>query len=260
MKDLLTHLVLRALAPPTELRARLPSRFEEPAAASGPEAEPAESEWASAPPPEPPPPDAPTRAAEPLRATPIPPSGARTALSARADRQGSHDEAARAPVPRPTAPAHDSPTPAGLAETAAAPAEHRPPARPADDVSRSQEPAGWEAGAPAIGKASAVNHPVRNLSQPKDPTRPPAPNRKAPAGQPLEVHPRKITTAATSPVRTAKPTIAGTAAAASDPPPIQVTIGRIEVRAVPAPAPPPPAMPPAPRLSLDDYLRKGARP
>jgi hypothetical protein len=37
---------------------------------------------------------------------------------------------------------------------------------------------------------------------------------------------------------------------------VQVTIGRVEVRAVFAPAPEPaPAPPPAPTMSLEDYLR-----
>jgi hypothetical protein len=40
------------------------------------------------------------------------------------------------------------------------------------------------------------------------------------------------------------------------PPAIHVTIGRVEVRAVPPAAPPPhPAQPTAPRVSLDEYLR-----
>jgi hypothetical protein len=49
---------------------------------------------------------------------------------------------------------------------------------------------------------------------------------------------------------------------ASSAPTIQVTIGRVEVRAI-VPSPPPPARPaPRPHLSLDDYLRKakGDRP
>jgi hypothetical protein len=55
---------------------------------------------------------------------------------------------------------------------------------------------------------------------------------------------------------------AATAAPASNPtaaaPTIQVTIGRVEVRAVPAPPPPRSAGPAAPRLSLDAYLRSRA--
>jgi hypothetical protein len=40
-------------------------------------------------------------------------------------------------------------------------------------------------------------------------------------------------------------------------PTIHVTIGRIEVRATPAPASAPPSRPkPAPTMSLDDYLRQ----
>jgi hypothetical protein len=42
------------------------------------------------------------------------------------------------------------------------------------------------------------------------------------------------------------------------PPAIEITIGRVEVRAVQRPAPPPrpaPAAPPAPRLSLEEYLQ-----
>ncbi|MFL6257089.1 MAG: hypothetical protein ACJ74T_18940, partial [Pyrinomonadaceae bacterium] len=45
---------------------------------------------------------------------------------------------------------------------------------------------------------------------------------------------------------------------ATTPPIIEVTIGRIEVRAVPPPAPPPPpqrARQAPPKMSLDDYLR-----
>jgi hypothetical protein len=44
------------------------------------------------------------------------------------------------------------------------------------------------------------------------------------------------------------------------PPTVQVTIGRIEVRAIlpPAPAPQPSARPATPRLSLTDYLKQHA--
>ncbi len=51
-------------------------------------------------------------------------------------------------------------------------------------------------------------------------------------------------------------------ASASEPPAIHVTIGRVEVRAITAPAPPRSPAPPAPpKISLDEYLkqRNGAR-
>jgi hypothetical protein len=47
----------------------------------------------------------------------------------------------------------------------------------------------------------------------------------------------------------------------SGPPIVRVTIGRIEVRAIQPPAPPVPrAIPPAPKLSLEEYLGRGGRP
>jgi hypothetical protein len=51
-------------------------------------------------------------------------------------------------------------------------------------------------------------------------------------------------------------------ASSNDAPAIHVTIGRVEVRAITAPGPPrSPAPPAAPKISLDDYLkrRNGAR-
>jgi len=44
----------------------------------------------------------------------------------------------------------------------------------------------------------------------------------------------------------------------AEPPPVQVTIGRVEVRAVLEPPPKPRSIPtPTPKLSLEDYLRQG---
>jgi hypothetical protein len=54
----------------------------------------------------------------------------------------------------------------------------------------------------------------------------------------------------------AGPALAGRAATPKPAPTIQVTIGRIEVRAVPPPAPPPKQRSAPPVMSLDDYLRQ----
>ena len=92
-----------------------------------------------------------------------------------------------------------------------------------------------------------------------DAARAPAP---APsARKPLEIHatkspaPRPAQSAA---ARAPAPRVASTAPAgeAPGPPPIHVTIGRLEIRATTPPAPPRPASPTPARMGLDDYLHR----
>jgi hypothetical protein len=72
-----------------------------------------------------------------------------------------------------------------------------------------------------------------------------------PAAEPKRPAPAVVPAPAPQPTRAAWPELASEAA-----PTVQVTIGRIEVRAI-LPAPPAPAAPPVrrPATSLEDYLR-----
>jgi hypothetical protein len=93
------------------------------------------------------------------------------------------------------------------------------------------------------------------------------PGTGAQANQPLSPLPDRARIVVQPQVATRRPSpdssrAAVAAASANEPPAIHVTIGRVEVRAITAPAPPrSPAPPAAPKISLDDYLkrRNGAR-
>jgi hypothetical protein len=81
--------------------------------------------------------------------------------------------------------------------------------------------------------------------------------------QTLNVKPQIPRPAATTAIAT-RPTPATpqTAPAALAPPVVQITIGRVELRAIVTPASPRALPPPAPKLGLDEYLRQrtgGAR-
>ena len=72
--------------------------------------------------------------------------------------------------------------------------------------------------------------------------------RVSPALQPLQVQPRKASGFPPRAALITKPSVA------PPPPPVHITIGRVEVRAI-TPAPRPPAISaPRPKLGLDDYL------
>lgn len=105
-----------------------------------------------------------------------------------------------------------------------------------------------------------LSEPIRPVAdaapaEPVDTAPPPIVERDAPAPTPADrpsqaILPRPIDRAAAQITPRPEPV-----PAASPPPQVQVTIGRIEIRGA---APPPPAKPRAPAMSLDDYLAKRA--
>ena len=89
----------------------------------------------------------------------------------------------------------------------------------------------------------------------------PKPDTAAPPAASRVIHPHVRlpgpTTAAADAGRAASPPVPA-AAVASVPPDVHITIGRVEIRAVTPPAAPRASSRPAPRVSLDDYLKQTA--
>lgn len=118
-------------------------------------------------------------------------------------------------------------------------------------------------GTEAVPKEASGNA-LNPSSSLKAPVGAPAPDNAAPANaprRPIEIRATKATPppATSLSSRTLHQTPARPESAA--PPPIHVTIGRVEVRALPAAVPAPPAPSPTPKLGLGEFLetRKGAR-
>ena len=260
MSDFLTNLIQRALAPTSDLRPRLASRFEpqaggelgsqveiEQASEAGPLPN---GETSSSPAEQPPqsPSSVPVREPLEARRTPVPRANAAqdTGLRPKVEPSSAPEptrwgERTREPLPARSEPARESARPTGVrGDTyAAAPkASVREPTRePARMASRPEAAAqGEDKAAPPL-QTRAVSSAVK----------------------PLEVHPRKAPSPRPRSVPAAQQKHAEAhSSAPSTPPDIHVTIGRVEVRAVVPPAPANTAAKPAPMLSLDEYLQKGA--
>ena len=287
MSDFLTHLVQRALSPTAEVRPRFLSRFET-AHSPAPMTD-ADFAGGEVPPPRAPAQtanqfeDAPKNSAVPTEQNFSPRSVSATPQTPRA----ANAPRAAAPVVE-AAPAEidlpaESPDSFSIAppdspreragewlrgnqpsspRTTALPAvatplsaEKKSQANPHADRTTSSIPSS----SARVDSVGDVRPSAESLLHP-DATRAPVP---APsARKPLEIHatkspaPRPAQSAA---ARAPAPRVAAAApvAEASGPPPIHVTIGRIEVRAITPPAAPAARRPerPTPHLSLDDYLR-----
>jgi len=175
--------------------------------------------------------------------------------------------------PRPATPAADEPTlrPGTAAETdrsARAAPSHEDPRddAPARDGPR---PAAVDS-APALTSAPppAIVEGIRpRLAPPDADPRRDAPARTGPRPAAVDSSPAPSPAPPPAIVEGIRPRLALDAAAgggdeaAAGPPPIHVSIGRIEVRAVrPEPKPRPPRERPAPMVSLDEYLENGGIP
>jgi len=164
-----------------------------------------------------------------------------------ASRRGSastDDDAPRSPRRSSTPEARDTsrePAPR-RAETANA-ALPTAPVRPRSAEATAREPRPREASTPASPAVTTVQHVHHHHA---------ASPAAARATTPVVCPAVLLAKAAQSPPPRREP-----AAAPASPPPVQITIGRVEVRAVHAPAERArSAAPAAPRLSLDDYLRR----
>jgi hypothetical protein len=287
MTDFLTDLLRRSRGQAGGLAPRLPSLFEPVAEAA---LQPAADEPAHPVGGWPPPTDRPAPALVPLDEPGRPASGAAVAppLGVVAARGPADGASQRPPAARPevayqrldelewrlTVPAEappperraDSPAPARPAGSAVAPGRPRP--RPADAVTARPQ-AREDRASPAATTAPMDAVPVVATTAPAPPGTPgaeaPAPDRPdgppPPPDRPRPPRPGRLTAPArpdppaAGPRRPQLPPAAGDLTAA---PTVHVTIGRVEIRAVPAP--PPARRPPAARTtSLDDYLSERNR-
>jgi len=254
MSDFLGHLAARIVDPERAVRPRLASRFEpvSPAAPALPDNGGLQG-----------PSLVEVRAEEPAIAPP-PARSLRPATAAPAAPEATAEEAEREPAPAPSrrrrarrrsgaedAPALSAPLPRPRQEPLQA--QVRPaPSRPRMGPTPSSEPDG----APAVREpADSPSSRGRRLSARDGPEPADSP---APRPPPTFAAPPSGTTAALL----APPARAVLAPRAKQPPEptIQVTIGRIEVRATPPPAPStrPPTTAPA-AVSLDEYLRQRSK-
>lgn len=129
---------------------------------------------------------------------------------------------------------------------------HEPPA-PATDLRPKPSP---PLALPAPREQSSAAPPdAATLTPPLSPAAPPTPT---PRKRPIADDTARADAPA-SLVQPAHPPLRRPAPAVEPGPTIQVTIGRIEVRATPAPAPANPERRPAPVMSLADYLRQRAQ-
>ncbi len=282
MSDYLGNLAARSLGLAAVLRPRHLSRFEPP-----PEARPSDAFFAVreeeviSPWPQP---------AEPTEGpvSPLAPPAREHSQEARRPATDRPDLVAVPPSPRPS-PA----PPGGLPERPPA-AEEQPPSRAAPQA---PAPSGLFADQPpptpvphpapapslAAGRESATAPPIdreqprrlphgpaassvedKPLALPKQPatlplplSEPSSPPERTPAPAVLVAAPTTVTPALR--FQPSAPVAAPPAVSPEPAPVIRVTIGRIEVRAVPPPAPSAPKVTPPPRLSLEEYLRGQAR-
>ncbi|MEK8033828.1 hypothetical protein AACH06_23640 [Ideonella sp. DXS29W] len=140
-----------------------------------------------------------------------------------------------------------SPPPLARAQAeSAAPAAAAVPARQGGNADHAFAPRPQRDAAPA-----PQGQPTSSVRAPRTPLlqAPPMP----PLRRPEPAQPARAMARA---ARQSPSTAAQAATPREAPAPVQVTIGRIEVRAVTAPAPPAPSRRAAPRLSLDQYLRE----
>jgi hypothetical protein len=111
----------------------------------------------------------------------------------------------------------------------------------------------------AVKRTAPLKNPARDVSNDSPPLAAPSTFGAARSDVRPIIHVRKtpLPNPVTVPLRLRPvPTVARPSTATS-PPPIHVTIGRVEVRAIlPTPQSPRSAPPPAPKLSLDDYLKQ----
>ena len=289
MSDFLTHLVQRALSPTAEVRPRFPSRFETAPSPvpfadadfaneeKSPPRAPAQTatRFAEAPgnsaatteqniPRQAASPtqenlreaNAPVAAAPRMGATPSPSAarGESPVAVAIAPRDSTHERAGE--LPRGTqSSSPQSASPPDLATTLS-PEKISRAAPTANRISTPPNPARAEPG--SILPPSPEPPPHEAAARPAAFAPPPAPPRPR---KPLEIHATKSPaprTAESAAARAPAPRVASTApvAEAPGPPPIHVTIGRLEIRATTPPAPPRPAAPTPARMGLDDYLHR----
>ena len=122
---------------------------------------------------------------------------------------------------------------------------------------------------PPSQPAEGRHTPLRNDGQPVPLARDDTPSFSSP--KPAAVPPRAASriihphvrlpdpaTAATDAGRSSTPSVPAAAPVAAMPPDVHITIGRVEIRAMTPPAPPRASSRPAPRVSLDDYLKQTA--
>lgn len=281
MSDFLTHLVQRALSPTAEVRPRFPSRFE--TARSHPpfaNADFANEETFAPHPPEQTAPrfaETPSNPAAPARQNPRAPIASDLGVSA-IDTAPPQFASRLESASRPPATPSDFPTDSASvraqtlargnqpAPTRAAPAgefaaplstENNLPAAPA--ANRTRTPPNPTRAVPRdILPPSTEPLPDETSARPSAFRSPPTP---ASPRMPLEVHatkssPPRPAPAAAEHAPAARIVPVASAAEETAPPPIHVTIGRIEIRATTTPAPPRPASPPSARLGLEDYLHR----
>ena len=293
MKDFLSQLVARSTAPALAVRPRLPSRFEAasetagitafpsestPSAPSEPTASPARTSRTSPhngnrqpAPPTPAEPEA--SIASPSPQTAPPPlqnhalsrsSASATIQPASAEVHSSKQEAPSSPSP---SPAHKTPIANARPNSATTPPPKTPLFQPSLDSDiqppKSPRPDSVSEGASQTAAVSVAK------PQPVSPTplasaTPPAAASSLRSQSQISNLKSQIPRPIARPAIATRPTpsMPQTAPATPAPPVVQITIGRVELRAIVTPASPRALPPPAPKLGLDEYLRQrtgGAR-
>ena len=293
MKDFLSQLVARSTAPALAVRPRLPSRFEAASEAAGITAFPSDStpsaplETKASPartsrtsplnsdrqqaPPTPAEPEASIASPSP-QITPPPlqnHSPSRSAVSATDTpaAPAAHSSKLETPASPPSSPASKSVTASVLPNPATEPQPAKPFFQPSFDSGiQPPGPTGpnsiSEEAFPAAAVSAAKPQPVSPT--PLASAIAPTPTSGLRSQSQISYLKSPIPRPAAAPAVVARPTPAPapTAAAAPAPPVVQITIGRVELRAIVTPASPRAVPPPAPKLGLDEYLRQrtgGAR-